>query len=573
MSKPNSVGQATRQVFVRTRTTRSLAGDANSASESASGSNNSDSHSSGNPQIPRLNTVKVARNAIPEMEMDGYLLKSQFNSSKDSDGDADEMVALALWGHKFDVEVAEYDRLTAKAHARERTTAAREAIVMQEGCPVIVAGQKPLQPQPSSEPRFQRLGRSRMMSETFRGGFRLTARASLNADSMQSLTLGDLAKSRWVAKGEVKVDEESFPILDKLPAKFRRALANEYKEFSGKVTNQGLVSEEREEQLKQALAKKFLALTLLGPDSEFDKSKIGSMTAINQYLSRTYGLQIDSAPVSAREDAAVSPRSPSSPRSQKFSSSSSSSSSSSPRRHASTDFRDLLVQDAVHRSRNFQVNYSLDLSHLDDDSFEKKIIDGEIEANKKHEKVGKGERADLTNIFQRDFKNSTYEYETVDGTIVKLQSIDEFVNFIGDSLQTELPKAVSAYACQTLGIIIKNLLFLRRDANGNLQSPVRLFDGTPVNFSALGAARYRFKKGSDGAVTLHYRSEIDTGEASKTGKAAAKLILSPDGSKFSSRQIDHAKAVMNLDIVFHPDGTVRMGTLNLRAEGWNQLDE
>ncbi len=516
MSRSNPLNAMARRILSRAQTVTS-----SSSSSSESGKENQ--------KIPVIKERKMA-SEVPEMERDGYLLRDHPEITDGPDTEPEETFAYRAWEIKFDTEIAGYDALSAKARAVEQ-------------------GNVPVR---NSENQRK-------------------PRASMNISSMQSLTLGTLAGSRWLAKTSVKFDEDNFPLLDKVPAALRRALANEYREFAGKITHANLSGAEREEELRQALAKKFLAWVLMGPDSQFDKSKIGSLSAINQYLSKHFGLQIISEPVSSdrRAELPSSPQSPRAPRSS-FSGWLSSSSSSSA---VTGDFRDLLVQDAVYRSRNYQVDYSLPLSDLGDDSFEKKVIDGEIEANKKHEKVGQGQRTDLTNIFQRDFKKSTYEYEATDGTIVKLDSFDEFVKFIGDPLNTGLPKVVSAYATQTLGIIIKNLLFGRKDAKGNLQSPVKLFDGTLVNFSAAGAARYRFKKGSDGSVTLHYRSEIDTGEASKTGKAAAKLILSPDGSQYSARSVDHAKAVMTLDIVFQPDGSARLGTLNLHAEGWNLLNE
>ncbi len=568
MSTPNSPGRT----LSSTSTNSSLTADSQPSSSSSSGGHES--------ETVRMKTVTGPKKPIPLMEQDGYLYpKSSRNS--DRPDESDEITALpSSWEKKFDDEVRHYDALTAKAREKREASVMSQTAILPKGNPASIAGEKRAEPpsEPRSEPRLQRTERSASILEAFRGGAPRRTRTSFNTDSMQSLTLGDLAKSRWVARHTVKIDEEGFPILDKIPAKFRRALADEYRDFSRKVSNQGLASEEREEHLKQALAKKFLALALLGPDSGFDKSKIGSRTAINQYLSKTFGVQIDPEPMSARDDAPGSPRSPSSPRSpgsprsQRFSWFSSSSAWSA----ASDDFRDLLVQDAVHRSSNYRVDWSVDLSDIDVDPFTRKTFDDTIEKIRAHEVVSRAPnaRTDVTATFQRDFPHSKYAYQCDDGSIADLKSIDEFIAFIGDPVASGLPGKVSHFACQNLGMFIKNLLFTRTDADGNPKSVLHLFDGTPIVFSTSPSARYLLKKAADGTVTLSYRSEIDTKDARKSGKNTASLLFANNG-QLGSRGvlIENAHAVITLDVTFRPDGSARMGTLKLEAEGWNQVSE
>ncbi len=554
MSTPNSLGQTLRRTFTRTRTVESK-------SESSS---SSDNHQQG---TPRMKTGKALQNAVPPMEQDGSLFPTSARNVAGSDDSGEETSLPASWVQKFDDAVRACDALSAKARAKRAATATEQVIDLPEDHPASVAGKKSDEP-PSSEPRLQRTNRSVSFMAPFLVNTPRLSNASPKTDTVQSLTLGDLAKSRWVVRGVVKHDQEGFPVLEKIPEKFRRALADTYQEFSGKITHQGLNSEDREEQLKQVLAKKFLALALLGPDSTFDKSKIGSRTEINQYLSKTFGVQIDLTLAPTQEV----PGSPRSPRNRSFSSFS----SSSAWPPASDDFRDLLVQDAVHRSRNHHVEWSIDLGDIDTDPFIRKTYDDTIEKTKSHEVVSKSPnaRTDVTATFQRDFPKSKYVCQLDNGSVVDFKSIDEFVAFIGDPKKSGLPKKVSHYACQNLGMFIKNLLFTRTDGKGNPQSVLQLFDGTPLAFSISPTARYLVKKAADGSVTLSYRSEIDTKDARKLSKYTASVLYTENGQTGSRAVlIENASAVITLDIVFHPDGTARMGTLKLHAEGWNQLSD
>ena len=582
MSKADSISKTLSRTF-----TKQKISDTGTSNDSVSG-NGSSNRKNQNP--PQLKTRENAKKAIPEMEADGSLLKRSARESQESDENKIfDSERSTQW---FTRQQADYDRhareldkqegkntkensanaTTGKSNQAKANKPRLDLSRLPSTTPEHLTPQKPLES--GGEPRMQRLNRTETISEKVRRGLNLSPRTSLNTDSKQALTLGELAQSRWVMTATVKEDGEGFPLLDKLPPSLRRALAMEYQQFSTKKANEKIPVEEREAHLKEALAKKFLVLALRHQDSGFDQSKIGSLPAINRYLSQKFGIKISQELPSGQEapSSPRSPRSPSSPRS-RMRSSFSSSSAWSPRSPRSEDFRDLLVQDALHRSRNYQVNYSLDLRDLSGDPFAKTVINTEIESNKAGEKVTSGRRTDVGGIFQRDFENSVYQYEKEDGTIGDFESIDEFVDFIGDPAKAGLPKAVSTYACQSLGIIIKNLLFSRKDDKGNLLSPLHLFDGTPVNFSTSQKASYRFKKLEDGGVELSYEAIINTKEESKSGKASARLILSGDGLKNRVASVDNAEARITFRMTFDPKGNAQMDILKLEAKGWNQMNE
>ncbi len=124
------------------------------------------------------------------------------------------------------------------------------------------------------------------------------------------------------------------------------------------------------------------------------------------------------------------------------------------------------------------------------------------------------------------------------------------------------------------GMLIKNLPYTKTDDKGRPQSMIQLFDGTPIAISVTPQVTYRLKKATDGRITLSYRSEVDTTGAGALGRNTARLLTVNEGKVGDKAVlIEDARAVITLDITFRPDGTARMGTLQLRAEGWNQISD
>lgn len=487
---------------------------------------------------------------IPLAEQDGTGFRASSDSDDESSDEQHFAASMAHFEQHFDEEVRYYEALSKKRQALEKKRALPKEKTLPEATEPLKGS---VNPQSSGEPQVHHRGRAATVRETLRGGLQRLSRASLTHDAMQSLTLTDLASARWICTHRLETDDNGFAVLDNLPPNVTRALAATYRDFFNDKRNSGLQGDERETQLKQALAKKFLALTLMGKDSDFDRSRIGSASAINQYLSRKFSLKIDSVLTSPRNEPS-SARTPA----------------------VLDDFRDRLVQEAVLRSRNFQVNGSIDLSNLDADPFVKNVYATTIDATRKNESVSKvpGQRTDVTATFQRDFPHSTYEAESDDGSVRSLKSIDEFVAFIGDPLQSGLPAQVSHFACQNTGMLIKNLLYTKTDDKGRPQSMIQLFDGTPIAISVTPKVTYRLKKATDGTITLSYRSEVDTTGAGALGRNTARLLTVNEGKVGDKAVlIEDARAVITLDITFRPDGTARMGTLQLRAEGWNQISD
>lgn len=499
---------------------------------------------------PNMKVRQPPNKAIPLAERDGQGVRHRQELADDPADDQEAAESVTRWEARFDAEVRLYTERSARQSKAQKARSEGPSIDIPEGGQRFAAG-KPVN-EPATEPQLQKRSRAATVRGVLRDGMQRISRMSMTQESMQGLTLGDLARSKWIAVHPAGAGSAS-SLLDKLPPKFRRALALEYMDFQHNKRNDGLTGMDRDDKLKEAMAKKFLAMALLGADSEFDQSKIGSWSAINRYLSKQFGVQVEQEPASARNE-------PSSARS----------------RRAAVDFRDQLALDAERRSRNYEVAWSIDLADKEADPFVSKVFAGTIEDTRKNETVSKtaGQRTDVTATFQRDFKNSVYEVEREDGTVGKLASIDDFVAFVGDPMKSGLPAQVSHYACQNLGMFIKNLLFTRVDDKGNPQSVLTLFDGTSLTISLSPKATYRFKKAADGTITLSYRSTVDTTGAAAQGKLTAQLLrVEQAGIVGKGVLIEDAQATTTLDIVFHPDGSTRMGKLEFNARGWNQLSE
>jgi hypothetical protein len=498
--------------------------------------------------------VKEKSNAFNKAcaEDDGAALSGRpLNEGNDSSEESGESNTPVWWDQRYSEAVLELETV-AKKRAMQRIKVETQRAKLETKSPVCETDESESSEDsngldaslPSRLQAINLIIRDRTKSMTF---------FSPRKDSVPEISLNSLAAAEWVPSGVSGKDENA--IVDRIPMKIRKELASEYRAFSSRQTTQPLQGDARELALRKCLALKFLSEALLGKASGFAKAKIHSRTEINDYLSRTYGFRISKA-------------------AEKFSSSSSS--LSSPKsRDQSSNVVSMLALDAMSLSKNYRVDYSIDLRNLEPDPFIKKNYLATLAAVRTTQKVSDeySKKKDLGGIFVRDFDKSAYEYQGPDGNIKPITSIDEFIALIGDPENCQLPREISLFACQTLGLFIKNILFTRPNASGVMESPVKLYDGTSVSISISPKVLYRLRKNTDGSIVLSYRAEYDsTGALAQGRNSASTLKLGSKSMETKGVVIDGAKATVSLDIVFYTNAAFQMGALKLEAEGWNVVD-
>lgn len=509
------------------------------------------------PRIPSIATEEKSPNSVEDIEKDGALLKNYHLSPSRPRKLERSPTDSVRRAQTFEEELQSLTgSLTRSPEKSEVATSPRGGRSF-SAAPQRLEGKGELEKM--SEPTLQRPNRLGSVSEALRGGFSRMSRLSLTPKNVEEMTFSEMAAARWTCSKNLKPDAYGLLTSRVLPANLRGMLVKTYLDALDKSLPMGLKDDERERWIKQEVAKHFIAQVLIGKDSEFDRAKIGSMSAVNKYLSKQFNVKVDTL-LSTAEDEPSTPRSPRISRSPEST-------------RSMADFRDLLLKDVEALSQNYRQQYSCDLRDLHSDPFIKSVFEANIETPKKSETVttASNQRTDVTATFLRDFPHSTYEYEDDNGAVKTFDPavVDDFVKFIGDPKQMGLPKEVSNYACQNLGLFVKNLLFMRTHTNGDSASPLKLFDGTPIAISTTPKATYRFKKHSDGVIEMRYRADYDTKAAIESGKNTARLLLADE---LKSVTIENATATVTLAVFFHPDGTTRMGTLNLKAEGWNQFN-
>lgn len=480
--------------------------------------------------------AKLPNAGFESIESDGWLLR---NHPEVHDDSLDED-APAHWDERFEKIRAEYDA----EHERGRRCAKGEVSGSKRNGESVRSTALVVHTEP-------RIRRSSTIGQKLTEGWKGFQRLSMTRDiAQQSPTMTNLAESPWTSVKRIRPDENGFPVLDQVQSNMRNALAREFVRVSALEKIRQLPLAERDPALKIELAKKFLSLAL-GKGGKFNPEDIDSIQAINRHLAKTYGFAIQwpsDVPFSARHPAS----------------------------EESMDFLDALLRDAIHRSANYQVEQVVDLSNPDADPFIQGPFNATIRQTWGNEKVTRqpDQRTDITATFFRDFEHSSYWIQPPDGPARKITAVDDFVKFIGDPKKNELPKLVSHYACQNLGMFIKNLLFAVPDSGRSPLSHLKLFDGTPVLILASPKAKYLLKKDDDGSVTLAYTAAYETHGAAAIGKNTAR-ILNQTGGQVTERSvmIENATAVITLDIRFSPDGTVQMDKLKFNATGWNLVDE
>lgn len=474
-------------------------------------------------------------------EDDGQAIKIRPSSWEPESSEEDgESAAPDWWNERCKQDSAYYEEIAIKrAIARERNTPQWSEKPVDK-----VSDEKS-----ESKKKFS-IQRSKTIHLVGRDSSKRLSIFSKGQESSPDLSLGMLAEGEWVSSSDSK---NKFSVADKIPKPLRRELARQYSTFNSLETSQNLRGDEREAALRKRLALRFLSEVLMGKDSQFDQAKLKSRTAINNYLSKTYGFQISKGPEQSPY------------------SSGSRNSIEEP-----DDVISLLLMDAMLLSKNYRIDYSIDLGDLYADPFVNKTFLSTLDAARNNQVVSdeKKTRNDVSGIFVRDFGKSVYEIEDENGKAKAIGTVDEFVEFIGDPKKCNLPWEISAFACQSLPIFIKNLLFTRTNSQGKIDSPLKLYDGTPVAFSVSPKASYRLKKLDDGNLVLTYRGEYDAADAIAQGKNTASILtMGEKGVVSKGVLIDCGKATVSLDISFQPNADFKMGTLQVNAEGWNFVSE
>lgn len=488
----------------------------------------------------------VSTSHSPEEDGEAIKTRPSFWEPESSEEDG-ESAAPDWWNERCKQDSAYYEEIAIKrAIARERNTPPWPEKPVDK-----VSDQKSEKSYQKSESKNKStIQRSQTIHLVGRDSSKRLSIFSKAQESSPDLSLGMLAEGEWVSSSDSK---SKFSVADKIPKPLRRELARQYSNFTSLETSQNLRGEEREAALRKRLALRFLSEVLMGKDSQFDQTRLKSRTAINNYLSKTYGFQIS--------------------RGAETSQSSSGSRNSTQEKN---DVISLLIMDALLLSKNYRVDYSIDLGDLDADPFVKKTYLSTLEAARNNQVVSdeNKQRDDVSGIFVRDFGKSVYEIEDENGKAKPIGSVDEFVEFIGDPAKCNLPWGISVFACQTLPIFIKNLLFTRTNSQGKIDSPLKLYDGSPVAFSVSPKAIYRLKKYGDGKLVLSYRGEYDAADAKAQGKNTASILtMGEKGVLSKAVLIDEGKATISLDITFQLNADFKMGTLQLSAEGWNFVSE
>ena len=167
--------------------------------------------------------------------------------------------------------------------------------------------------------------------------------------------------------------------------------------------------------------------------------------------------------------------------------------------------------------------------------------------------------------FARDFKFSSYEIKNSDGSIKKLNSIDEFIEFIGPGSEGNLPKVVSNIASQNLGMFLKPVLFIRTEEGKTPESVLHLDDGTPIRPNVNFRQKYTFSKNSDGKIIIDYESN-----ASKEFQIG-KPMRAAKNNGGSAIDVNDATIKIKVLIEVNPDGRWYINNPHVIAENWNNV--
>jgi hypothetical protein len=168
--------------------------------------------------------------------------------------------------------------------------------------------------------------------------------------------------------------------------------------------------------------------------------------------------------------------------------------------------------------------------------------------------------------FARDFGKSTYEIKNSDGSLRKISNIEEFIEFIGNGNEGNLPMVVSNIASQNFGNFLKNVLFLRENKEKISQSILRLDDDTPVMPLAIAKANYTLSKNSDGKISIVY--EWSASQEINGEKEMREKKMTGDQSQ---TLVKDATLNIKVNIEINPDGRWHINNPHVIAENWNNV--
>lgn len=168
--------------------------------------------------------------------------------------------------------------------------------------------------------------------------------------------------------------------------------------------------------------------------------------------------------------------------------------------------------------------------------------------------------------FARDFKNSSYEIKNSDGSLKKIDSIEEFIEFIGSENETNLPMVVSNIASQNLSNFLKNVLFFRENKEKISQSILRLDDGTPIMPLAVAKAKYTLSKNSDGKIYIDYEWNASQEINGEKEMRVKKMTVDQ-----SQSLVKDATLNIKVKIEINPDGRWYINNPHVVAENWNNV--
>jgi hypothetical protein len=172
--------------------------------------------------------------------------------------------------------------------------------------------------------------------------------------------------------------------------------------------------------------------------------------------------------------------------------------------------------------------------------------------------------AKLKETFIRDFEHSDYFFQDEEGELIRLDTTDAFIAYIGADQDDHFVKRVSNVASQNLGNFLKLVLFLRHDAQKQSHSVLRLNDGTPIMPTTNVKARYTFSRQTGGRLVLDYQAkstfDLNHGKAmrARTMNDAAEIIQVSDA----------AELTISMRATFMPDGQAELGNPHIQAKGW-----
>ncbi len=241
------------------------------------------------------------------------------------------------------------------------------------------------------------------------------------------------------------------------------------------------------------------------------------------------------------------------------------------------EFHEILMQNLAFRMKLYEVEIVLGEHGPEERKLVRTCLRDSFKSNYQSETVefSDQENSLVSATFKRDFGKSEYYVENDQGTLEKLDDIEQFISLLGAAKNKELCYKISHHANRNLPICLKNLLYFRKAKDGQIQSVLRLYDGTPLSISDTQKSSYVLKKQSDGGWLLKYKGVVDTRTSAAMGKNTATLFIKEGNDVIRKAVvIDNATAEISYDIWFDANGEATYsGNPKIKARGWNQVTQ